>query len=143
MALTERADLVRPQTYMNRSGFALQCLVERYRYPADQILVVYDEIDLPLGALRLRPKGSPGGHRGLESVVACLRTDRIARLRLGIAPDIEVGDLADFVLDPFDLGERDLVERQIVRAADACESWLDDGVSTAMSSFNGPTPDEP
>jgi PTH1 family peptidyl-tRNA hydrolase len=135
-------DLVKPQTFMNRSGHAVRCLVDRHGYQPGNILVVYDDIDLPLGTLRLRPGGSPGGHRGLASVIESLRTDRVPRLRLGIAPGAgaSAGDLAEFVLQGFEPAERAVVERQVERAADACEAWLEQGVESAMNAFNGPLP---
>lgn len=132
--------LVQPQTYMNRSGYALRCLAEREGCPPERILVVYDEVSLPLGRLRLRPGGSPGGHRGMESVLQNLRTERVPRLRLGIAPrDAEIpGDeLVDYVLEPWRADEVAAVETMIDRAADACESWLADGVETTMNRYNG------
>src|SRR6185503_4967604 len=79
--------LAMPQTYMNRSGWAARCLVETHGIDPLDVLVVYDEVALPLGRLRLRKSGSPGGHRGLESVIENLRTDQVPRLRLGIAPE--------------------------------------------------------
>ncbi|HUP22048.1 MAG TPA: aminoacyl-tRNA hydrolase [Thermoanaerobaculia bacterium] len=141
-ARAEAAELVKPQTFMNRSGHAVRCLVERYGYQPERILVVYDDIALPLGTLRLRPVGGPGGHRGLASVVGSLRTDSLPRLRLGIAPPGEApsGDLAEFVLRGFDPEEIPLVERQIERAVRACEAWLERGVEPAMAAFNGPLP---
>jgi len=131
--------LVAPQTFMNRSGQAVRCLVERRSLRPEELLVVYDEVHLPLGALRLRPSGSPAGHRGMESVLENLGTDRVPRLRLGIAPESgppEGGELVDFVLEPFDDEELKRVEEMIERAADACEAWLGDGVETAMQRFN-------
>ncbi|MYF03729.1 MAG: peptidyl-tRNA hydrolase, partial [Holophagales bacterium] len=86
-ASSDRIDLATPQTYMNRSGYSARCLSERNGYAPGSILVVYDEVHLPLGRLRLRGKGSPGGHRGMESVIENLRTTAVPRLRLGIAPD--------------------------------------------------------
>jgi PTH1 family peptidyl-tRNA hydrolase len=145
VARTETADLVKPQTFMNRSGHAVRCLIERYGYEPVRVLVVYDEVALPLGTLRMRPAGGPGGHRGLASVLESLRTDRVPRLRLGIASvtaDASV-DLADFVLRGFDPAERAAVERQAERAAEACEAWLERGVEAAMSAFNGPLPEPP
>jgi PTH1 family peptidyl-tRNA hydrolase len=132
--------LVLPQTYMNRSGHALRCLRERHDLDPGRMLVVYDEVQLPLGRLRLRPGGSPGGHRGMESVVENLRTDRVPRLRLGCAGEEgpPAGDaLVDYVLSPFEAGERSTVETMIEQAADACEVWLEEGVETAMNRFNG------
>jgi PTH1 family peptidyl-tRNA hydrolase len=143
--------LAEPQIYMNRSGYALRCLVERHGFAPQAVLVVYDDVHLPLGRLRLRPGGSPGGHRGMESVLENLRTDAVPRLRLGVQPALTVsGDaLADFVLEPFDADERAAAAAMVERAADACEAWLELGVETAMARFNGggaavsPAPAEP
>jgi len=131
--------IVLPQTYMNRSGNALRCLAERHELSPERVLVVYDEVQLPLGRLRLRPGGSPGGHRGMESVVESLRSDRIPRLRLGCAGATGPpgGDeLVEYVLAPFDPEEHQAVEEMIARAADACEAWLSDGIETAMNRYN-------
>ena len=132
--------LARPQTYMNRSGYAARCLLELHGLDPAEILVVYDEINLPLGRLRLRRSGSPAGHRGLESILENLRTDQIPRLRLGIAPEAGVPsgeDLPDFVLSPFAADEEETVAEMIRRAADACEIWVGEGVEAAMNRFNG------
>jgi PTH1 family peptidyl-tRNA hydrolase len=132
--------LAQPQTYMNRSGYAARCLAELHGIEPGNVLVVYDEINLPLGKLRLRRGGSPAGHRGLESVVENLRTDQVPRLRLGVAgPDGPPSGegLADFVLAPFAAAEEEEVQRMIERAADACQAWLTDGIDTAMNRFNG------
>lgn len=132
--------LVKPQTYMNRSGHAARCLLELYALTPASFLVVYDEINLPLGKLRLRRAGSPAGHRGLESIVESLRTDQVPRLRLGVAgaDGPPPGDgLADFVLAPFLPEEEEAVGAMIARAADACEVWWKDGVDAAMNRFNG------
>lgn len=132
--------LVMPQTYMNRSGFALRCLAERHQLESDAFLVVYDEVHLPLGTLRLRPKGSPAGHRGLESVLENLGTGEVPRLRLGVASldgEPDGADIADFVLSDFDEAEQEAVEEMIVRAADACELWAAEGPDAAMQRFNG------
>ena len=133
--------LAKPQTYMNRSGHAAHCFVERYELDPASVLVVYDEVNLPLGKLRLRRAGSPAGHRGLESILESLRTAEVPRLRLGVAP---LGDtrpsgeeLADFVLSPFAEDEREETEAMIRRAADAVEVWLRDGAEAAMGKFNG------
>ncbi|MFL6291733.1 MAG: aminoacyl-tRNA hydrolase [Thermoanaerobaculia bacterium] len=131
--------LAQPQTYMNRSGWAARCLVETHGLDPAAVLVVYDEVALPLGKLRLRKSGSPGGHRGLESVIENLRTDQVPRLRLGIAPEEPPRgeDLVEFVLAPFPPGEREAVEAMIARAADACEAWVREGAEAAMAKFNG------
>jgi PTH1 family peptidyl-tRNA hydrolase len=131
--------LARPQTYMNRSGYAARCFAERYELDPSALLVVYDEVNLPLGRLRVRRGGSPAGHRGLESVIENLRTAEIPRLRLGVAPEDGVAgeSLVDFVLSPFPPEERETVEAMVRRAADACETWLREGVEAAMQGFNG------
>lgn len=132
--------LAMPQTYMNRSGWAARCLLERHGLDPTGVLVVYDEVALPLGRLRLRKSGSPGGHRGLESVLENLRTDQVPRLRLGISPEDgppKGEDLVEFVLAPFPEGERETVDAMVLRAADACEVWLREGAEAAMGRFNG------
>ncbi len=135
--------LAAPQTYMNRSGHAARCLRERRGLAAEEFLVVYDEIHLPLGTLRLRRHGSPAGHRGMESVLESLGTDRVPRLRLGVGMDDGPpagDDLVAFVLEPFVAGERQRAEAMILRAADACELWAAAGAEAAMQRFNGPPP---
>jgi peptidyl-tRNA hydrolase, PTH1 family len=128
--------LAKPQTYMNRSGFAARCLVERRGLATDDLLVVYDEVALPLGRVRLRPSGGPAGHRGIESVLGELRTGDVCRLRLGIAPEEPPADLVDFVLAPFAADEEEAAA-MVIRAADACEMWLGEGAQAAMNRFNG------
>jgi len=132
--------LARPQTYMNRSGYAARCFAERYGIDPAAVLVVYDEVNLPLGKIRLRRSGSPAGHRGLESVIENLRTAEVPRLRLGVAagegrPTGE--ELVEFVLSPFAAEEREAVEEMVRRAADACEAWVREGIEAAMQGFNG------
>jgi PTH1 family peptidyl-tRNA hydrolase len=133
--------LAKPQTYMNRSGHAAQCFAERYELDPASLLVVYDEVNLPLGKLRLRRAGSPAGHRGLESILESLRTAEVPRLRLGVAPVVDPRppgeDLADFVLSPFAESEREETAAMICRAADAVEVWLREGAEAAMTRFNG------
>lgn len=136
----EPAWLARPQTYMNRSGYAVRCLAERHALEPAQVLVVLDEVALPLGRLRLRAGGSPGGHRGLESVLESLQSDEVPRLRLGVRGGEEAipgEDLADYVLAPFAAGEREAVAAMVERAADACEAWVAEGPERAMARFNG------
>lgn len=132
--------LALPQTYMNRSGYAARCLVERHELDPAAVLVVYDEVNLPFGKLRLRKSGSPAGHRGMESILENLRTDQVPRLRLGVAPPDgpPAGEeLAGFVLSPFPAEEREAVAEMIRRAADACETWLREGAEAAQRQFNG------
>lgn len=135
----EKTLLAMPQTYMNRSGWAVRCLLESHGLDPTGVLVVYDEVALPLGRLRLRKSGSPAGHRGLESVLENLRTDQVPRLRLGVSPEDgppKGEDLVEFVLAPFPEGERETVDAMVLRAADACEVWLREGAEAAMQGFN-------
>jgi len=131
--------LAMPQTYMNRSGYAARCLAERYEIEPQNLLVVFDDVELPLGRLRLRRGGGPGGHRGIESVIRNLKTEEVPRLRLGIRPDTDStpDDLVDFVLEPFRAEEQPAVEAVIDRAAEACQAWLELDIETAMNRFNG------
>jgi PTH1 family peptidyl-tRNA hydrolase len=132
--------LVQPQTYMNRSGFAARCLVELHGVAPDAVLVVYDEVNLPFGRLRLRRSGSPAGHRGIESILENLRTDQVPRLRLGIAADggpVAAEALVGFVLSPFSAAEEEALAPVVERAADACETWVREGIDAAMGRFNG------
>ncbi len=132
--------LVAPQTYMNRSGYSVRCLVQERQAAPEDVLVVYDDVALPLGRIRLRPAGGPGGHRGMESIVQNLQTESIPRLRLGVAWDEEkmAGvDLVEFVLAEFESSESEVVREMIERAMDACESWLQEGSEATMNRFNG------
>jgi len=131
--------LALPQTFMNRSGYSARCLVEKHDLSPENVLVVYDEVQLPLGRVRLRPGGSPGGHRGMESVIQALRTDRVPRLRLGVGRGESTpsgDDLVEFVLEPFNSEEKQEVEEMIGRAVDACELWLAGDIQTAMNQVN-------
>jgi PTH1 family peptidyl-tRNA hydrolase len=132
--------LAQPQTYMNRSGWAVECLVDAHGVAPGRLLVAFDDVALPLGSLRLRPRGGPGGHRGLESVIDGLRSEEVARLRLGIAPAAEAAagvDLADFVLAPFTASEEPAVEEMLARAVAAVETWREAGIEAAMNRHNG------
>jgi peptidyl-tRNA hydrolase, PTH1 family len=131
--------LALPQTYMNRSGHAARCLVERRGFAPAGVLVVYDEVSLPLGKLRLRRGGSPGGHRGIESIVEGLRTAEVPRLRCGVAGEggPPAGEeLADYVLGPFAPAEEEAVAAMVQRAADAVEAWLVQDIAAVMNAFN-------
>ena len=132
--------LVKPQTYMNLSGAALTPYLRRPFWSAKQdLLVVVDEVALPVGRYRLRPAGSPGGHNGLKSVERTLGTQEYGRLRVGIAPTAEhqrIGDLAAFVLSQFDGHEREEIISLLPRFTDAVELWLRDGMIAAMNVHN-------
>lgn len=132
--------LVKPQTYMNLSGQVLRPYLRRPSWSAaSDLMVVVDEVALPLGSYRLRARGSAGGHNGLRDVERALGTQDYARLRIGIKPDDprRVGNLADFVLSPFGKDERGVVLDLLPRLADAIEIWLRDGITKAMNAHNG------
>ena len=134
-----RIAIARPQTFMNDSGRAVGKLLDRYRLSPDALLVIFDEIDLPLGKVRLRERGGPGTHNGMRSITSEIG-EGFARLRLGVAPvdpTAEVGDLAEYVLSPFAPGEREDAEKMILRGAEAAEVALRDGIARAMAQFNG------
>jgi len=133
-----RVVLAKPRTYMNRSGRAGVALCARWSAAPEEILVVHDDADLELGCLRIRPRGSAGGHNGLQSLIDSLRTTEIPRLRLGVRGTGRAGaDLADYVLAPFDADELAEVERLVRSGADAVEGILDAGLEVAMSRHNG------
>ena len=132
--------LVKPQTYYNLSGAALRPYLRRpFWAPMTDLLVVCDDVALPVGRFRLRPKGSAGGSNGLRNIEQALGTQEYPRLRVGTRPpDVEqvAGDLADFVLSPFDEVERREVLELFPRIAAACEAVVADGVVAAMNKYN-------
>jgi len=129
--------IARPQTFMNDSGRAVKKLLDRYRLDPADMLVVFDEADLPLGTLRVRLSGGPGTHNGMRSIVNAVG-EGFPRIRVGVAPAElrEVPDLAEYVLSPFEEFERAVAERAMDRAAEAAEVALRD-VQRAMNQFNG------
>ena len=128
--------LAKPQTYMNLSGIAVRDLAERYEVAPAQVMVVLDDVALPWGGLRVRERGSAGGHNGLKSVLGALGTDEVLRLRLGIQPEHPVGDLAAYVLHPMRKAELEAAAELVERAADAVECVVREGVRRAMNQFN-------
>jgi len=129
--------LAKPETYMNLSGLSVRKLVEDLEVnPASDLIVVYDELDLQFGAIRIRQRGGTAGHNGLESVVGSLATDEFVRVRLGIQPGHPVRDGARFVLGQFKKAQLEAVDELIERAADAVEAILKDGLAAAMNRFN-------
>jgi PTH1 family peptidyl-tRNA hydrolase len=129
--------IARPQTFMNDSGMAVKKLLDRYRLEPKDVVVVLDEVDLPLGAIRIRQSGGPGTHNGMRSIVREVG-EGFPRIRVGVAPSQlrEVPDLAEYVLSPFDQDEKDLAEKTMDRAAEAVEVALRD-LPRAMNQFNG------
>ena len=130
--------LIKPYTYMNRSGAAIAPLLESPSFdPSQHLLILVDDVATPLGRFRLRGAGSSGGHNGLKSVEAVLRRQDYGRLRIGVGPTPpDVEDLADFVLADFAAEERDAVDGLLETMADAVECWASEGIEKAMTRFN-------
>lgn len=130
--------LLKPQTYMNRSGAAVAVLASHPDFdPSQHLLVLVDDVALPLGKFRLRGAGSAGGHNGLKSIEGVLRRQDYARLRIGVGPTpAGTDDLADFVLGPFDAEERSTLNSLLDPMTDAVECWLAEGIERAMNRFN-------
>ncbi|MEE9201699.1 MAG: aminoacyl-tRNA hydrolase [Dehalococcoidia bacterium] len=129
--------LARPHTYMNLSGTAVGCLVRKHRLPLSDLLVIYDDMDLPPGEIRLRPRGSAGGHHGMQSIIAALPSGKgqdFPRMRIGIGPP--VGDPIGYVLGHFGGDEGEAVAGAIRRAAEAVECLLREGIEAAMNKYN-------
>ena len=135
--------LAKPQTYMNLSGRAVGRLQRTHDIIPARILIVYDDLDLPLGRLRLRPEGGSGGHRGMRSIIQALGTQSFPRLRVGIGRPPGRMDPADYVLQPIDQEESMLLAQAKQRAVAALECWLAEGIVPAMERFNRPVQDPP
>jgi PTH1 family peptidyl-tRNA hydrolase len=134
----QRVMLVRPQTYMNDSGESVGAMMGFYHVPAAGLMVVVDDADLPLGRIRLRPRGSSGGHHGLESIEQHLGSRDFARLRVGIGRTADGRrEITNYVLAPFAAEEMPLLDAVLAAAAGQIECWLDDGMEQAMNEFNG------
>lgn len=134
-----RTRLVKPLTFMNLSGAVLKPYLRKaFWSPVTDLLVVVDEVQLPLAKMRLRADGSAGGHNGLKSIEHALGSREYARMRVGIASqhDQEHGDLADFVLGPFGKAERAVIKERMPDYQAAIETWLKDGIGVAMNKFN-------
>jgi PTH1 family peptidyl-tRNA hydrolase len=137
--------LAKPETYMNLSGLAVRELVAEHQVDVKQdLIVIYDELDLLFGTIRVRQRGSSAGHNGMESILGALGTDEFLRIRLGVAPDRPVGDGAKYVLAPFRKAQEAVVDEVLDTAAQAVEVILKEGPAAAMNRFNRKNePDEP
>ncbi|HEX2945688.1 MAG TPA: aminoacyl-tRNA hydrolase [Clostridia bacterium] len=133
----ERVLLVKPQTFMNLSGESIRDIAEWYKLPMENIIIIYDDVDLPAGTIRIRPKGSSGTHNGMKSVIYQLQSDEFPRIRIGVGKAPEGWDLADYVLGRFDKDEAAIMGESTQRAADAAAAIVSDGVTAAMNKFNG------
>lgn len=131
----EQVILVKPQTFMNLSGEAVGPVVNYFRIPLERVLIICDDLDLPLGTIRIRPSGSAGGHNGLASILTVIGNRAVPRLRVGIGRPSD-RSVVDYVLAPFGEEEMSLLQTVISRASQAAISFVTDGVQAAMNSFN-------
>ena len=138
----EKLLLARPGTFMNLSGKSVACLVRKYNIPSSDLLVIYDDMDLPLGKIRLRQSGSSGGHKGINSIIAVLRSEDFPRIRVGIGrPQGEKQSMSEdaivnYVLSDFSPQEEEIVKSVIPRVAEAIDCFLTQGITAAMNNFN-------
>jgi len=143
-ALTARAEiegqqvlLAKPETFMNLSGISVRELVVRHEIrPESDLIVIYDELDFPLGTIRIRQRGSSAGHNGMKSIIGALDTQEFLRIRLGIAPERKIADGVTFVLTPFRKAQLKKVDEILEQAADAVKAILKEGPAAAMNRFN-------
>jgi PTH1 family peptidyl-tRNA hydrolase len=132
----QRVVLAKPQTFMNKSGRAVVPLAHFYKVHLERLLVIYDDLDLPLGTVRLRPEGGSGGHKGMRSIIEHLGTQDFSRLRIGIGRPPGRMDPAAYVLQDFSAEEEELLVETLERAVDAIEAWMTEGVEVAMNQYN-------
>ena len=129
--------LAKPETYMNLSGLSVRELVAEHQVDVERdLILIYDELDLPLGTIRIRQRGGSAGHNGMESILGALGTDEFLRIRLGIAPERKVEDSVKYVLTPFRKAQEEVVVEVLDAAAQAVEMILKEGPAAAMNRFN-------
>lgn len=129
-------ELAKPQTYMNLSGEAVNCLLAKDDRSVEKLIVISDDLALPFGSLRIRPKGTHGGHNGLKSIIDCLKTQEFTRLRIGIMPEHEITNSKNFVLESFARRDAETLEKILENSAEAVRTIITDGVDAAMARFN-------
>ena len=128
--------VMKPQTYMNLSGEAVREAAQFYKIPADRVLVIYDDVSLPVGKLRVRPTGSAGGHNGIKNIIAHLGTQDFPRVKIGVAAPGESGDMIDWVIGVPSQAERKVLSESFEKAIQAAERIITDGCQKAMNQFN-------
>ena len=133
----ETVELVKPQTFMNLSGEAVSGLLKKENRSREKLIVVVDDLALPLGKIRLRANGSAGGHNGLKSINECLKTQEYIRLRIGIQPEYQISNTKNFVLENFSKTDLETVKKVLEQSADAIRAVITDGIEKAMARFNG------
>lgn len=132
----DKVVLLKPLTYMNLSGESIRAIIDYYQINLEDIVVIYDDLDLPVGKIRLRQKGSAGGHNGIKSTVAHLGTQEFNRIRIGIDRPINGMKVPDYVLGSFYDDEQELIKEAILKSSDACEAWLEKPFIQVMNEFN-------
>ena len=128
--------VMKPQTYMNLSGEAVREAAQFYKIPAERVLVIYDDVSLPVGKLRVRPSGSAGGHNGIKNIIAHLGTQEFPRVKIGVAAPGEEGDMVDWVIGVPSQAERKILAESFEQAIEAAECIISDGCQKAMNRFN-------
>jgi len=131
----EKVMLVKPVTYMNRSGIAIAEIVKYYKVPIENLIIIYDDIDIPAGTLRIRPHGSSGTHNGMKSIIYQLENDKFPRIRIGIGRNPDM-DLADYVLQRFSKDDREKINSIIKSASEAAEEIVTKSLDSSMQKFN-------
>lgn len=132
----QRLILAMPLTFMNLSGNAVAGLVKKYRIDLNNLLVICDDLDLEFGRIKIRPRGSSGGQRGLASIIAALGSDKFARLRIGIGRPVKTKEACEYVLSPFTGREKKQLLQVLGRALECCENWATEGIIKTMNIFN-------
>lgn len=132
----EKVLLVKPQTFMNLSGQSVMDIVNFYKVPAANLVVIYDDIDLPVGKVRIRPNGSSGTHNGMRNIIYLLRNQEFPRIRIGVGKQPDYMDLADYVMTKFNSEEKPLIEEAIKKSAATVEEIVKSGINNAMNKYN-------
>ena len=133
----EKVILVKPQTYMNLSGECVKTFADFYKVDNDHILVIYDDIDILTGTIKIRKKGGPGTHNGMKSVVHCMKTDNFIRIRVGIGQPLYKDDIINYVIGPMNKTDKEVLQKGIDKAAEAVLEILKNGIDISMNKFNG------
>lgn len=133
----QKVMLAQPQTFMNLSGESVRALLDYYKIEIEELIIIYDDISLPVGQIRVRPKGSAGGHNGIKNIIQHLRTEEFARIKIGVGAKPEGGDLVKHVLGRFSREEDGMIRNVFALAEEALIAMLDEDVASAMNRVNG------
>lgn len=128
--------LVKPQTFMNLSGESVKALVDWYKADITKVILVFDDVDIPIGKIRIRPGGSSGTHNGMKSVIYHLQRENFPRIRIGIGSPPEGWDIADYVLGKFSKEERSIIDKSIMKAVEAADAIIKSDINSAMNTYN-------